>query len=104
MGGPVKAVGKVIEAPFKAVGSVFKPPKIEMPSPQTTAQTSFTGPDAPPTVATPAVAAAADAARMRERVAAGRAATMLTASGRARTQLASDELQPTVGTKRLLGS
>lgn len=103
MSGPIKAVGKVIEAPFKAVGSVFKPPKIELPPPAATTQTTYTAPDAPPTVATPAVAAAADAARMRERVAAGRAATMLTSSGRSRTQLASEELQPTVGTKRLLG-
>lgn len=100
MSGPVKAVGKVVEAPFKAVSSIFKPPKIELPSPAATTQTA---PDAPPTVATPAVAAAADAARMRERAAAGRAATMLTSSGRSRTQLASEELQPTVGTKRLLG-
>lgn len=79
---------------------LFKPPKINLPPPTATGAAPVT----PPTVATPAVAAAADSARMRERAAAGRAATMLTASGRSTTQLASEDLQPTVGTKRLLGS
>jgi hypothetical protein len=96
----MSGVGNVIAAPFKAVGSLFsppRPPQLPPPSAQGAA------PETPPTIATPAVAAAADAARMRERAAAGRAATMLTASGRSRTQLASEDLQPTVATKRLMG-
>lgn len=99
MAGPVKAVGKAVAAPFKAVGNLFKPPQISLPAPSEPGA----APETPPTVATPAVAAAADAARMRERAAAGRASTMLTASGRSRNQLVSDDLQPNIGTKRLLG-
>jgi hypothetical protein len=100
MGGPVKAVSNVVAAPFKAVGSLFTPPRPPQ-LPPLSAQGA--APETPPTVATPAVAAAAAAARMRERAAAGRASTMLTASGRSRTQLASEDLQPTVATKRLMG-
>jgi hypothetical protein len=48
----------------------------------------------PPTVATPQVQAAADAARMKARAASGRASTML--SDR-------EDEQPNVGTKKLLG-
>lgn len=51
---------------------------------------------APPTVATPQVQAAADAARMKARAASGRAATMLTAGDE-------EQNRPTVGTRRLLG-
>lgn len=51
--------------------------------------------EAPPTVATPQVQAAADAQRMKARAASGRAATMLTAAG--------EDEKPTVGTKKLLG-
>ena len=93
----MSGVGNVIAAPFKAVGSLFSPPRPPAPVMPPITQTGA-APETPPTVATPAVAAAADAARMRERAAAGRAATMLTASGRSRTQLASEDLQPTVAT------
>lgn len=50
-----------------------------------------------PTVATPAVEAAADAERRRQRTASGRAATMLTTPGSA------GQASPLVGTTKLLG-
>lgn len=49
-----------------------------------------------PTVATPAVQAASDAQRMRQRVASGRAATMLTSTE-------DQGVQVMTGTKKLLG-
>lgn len=52
-------------------------------------------PEPPPTVATPAVQAAADSARMRERRASGRASTMLTSQ--------EDYSAPRVATSKLLG-
>lgn len=50
-----------------------------------------------PTVATPAVQAAGDAQRMRQRAASGRAATMLTST--------EEQMRtPMTGTKKLLGN
>lgn len=49
-----------------------------------------------PSMATPSVQAAAQAQRRRERVASGRAATMLSSGGTAGGQ-------PTIGTSKLLG-
>jgi hypothetical protein len=54
-------------------------------------------PPVAPTVATPAVQAASDAQRMRNRAASGRASTMLTSSDEQSTK-------PLTATKRLLGS
>lgn len=54
-----------------------------------------TTPAAAPSVATPAVQAAADAERRRQRAATGRAATMLTDQ--------SNYTAPTIGTTKLLG-
>ena len=55
-------------------------------------------PEPAPTVDTPAVQAAADAERRRQRAASGRASTMLTSRGQ------DDDLaNPRVGTTKLLG-
>lgn len=93
------------------MAGLFRAPSINMPPPTAAAGTSaaMSSETSPPSVATPAVQAAADAARMKERAASGSAATMLTSpgrvstSGRARTMLSEDDMQPTVATKKLLG-
>lgn len=59
------------------------------------APAAMTTPAAAPSVATPAVQAAADAERRRQRAATGRAATMLTDQ--------SNYTAPTIGTTKLLG-
>lgn len=64
------------------MSSLFKPKTPEAPAPA-------------PTVATPAVQAAADATRRRERIASGRASTMLTDAG--------GQAAPETATKKLLG-
>lgn len=68
------------------MSGLFKPKDVA-------AQTA--APAAAPSVATPAVQAAADAERRRQRASSGRAATMLTDQ--------SNYTAPTIGTTKLLG-
>lgn len=79
------------------MGGLFSKPSAPAPAPAPIPEPK-PAPEPAPTVDTPAVQAAADAERMRERKASGRASTMLTK----RTQ--DDELtNPRVGTTKLLG-
>lgn len=66
------------------MSGLFSKPKMPAPPPVT------------PTVSTPAVQAASDAQRMRQRAASGRAATMLTSTEEQATT-------PMTATKKLLG-
>ena len=87
MGGFVKDTAQSVVGLVGKVLGVEQPkvPEMAAPTPPTPAAT--------PSVATPSVQAAAQAARRRERVASGRAATMLSSGG-------SDG---STGTKKLLG-
>jgi hypothetical protein len=68
-------VGKAFTAIGNALGGKPKATPAALPAPAASAATSAA---AAPSMATPAVQAAADSARIRERAATGRAATMLT--------------------------
>jgi hypothetical protein len=72
-------------------GIIKKVVKLFFPKPKMPAPTPVT-----PTVATPAVQAAGDAQRMRQRAASGRAATMLTSTEE-------QSQTPMTATKKLLG-
>lgn len=77
-------MGFVFKPVFKAMGE-WMAPKVATPE----------APAPTPTAATPAVEAAAESERRRQRMASGRAATMLTGSSGASSGM--------VGTKKLLG-
>lgn len=85
-------VGKAVQSVGNAVGSLLgaKPASASAPA-------AVSAPTPTPSVATPAVQAAADSARMRERAASGRASTMLT------SQSDLGSLTPTVGRATLGG-
>lgn len=91
MGSAVSSVVNTVTGFAGKILGVKQPdvPQMAAPTPPTVADT--------PSVATPNVQAAAQAARRRERTASGRAATMLSSSGSGTTGGSS------TGTKKLLG-
>lgn len=99
------AVGKAVGSVAQAVGLAPSPPRAAAPAPAAPSApapaaaaapvSAAAAPTAPPSIATEAVQAAADMARMRERRARGRAATMLTSQ--------EDYSAPQVSVARLLG-
>lgn len=96
MGGAVQVLAKPITKVAQAVGLVPKAPKPAAAAAPAAAPVPK-APPPPPSVDTPAVQAAAEVARRRERTARGRASTMLTGS----QGIVSSDTQ--VGTKKLLG-